>query len=57
MYTQTLLAGNLVGQRLTFKREHNNPYDEFVVAGKVTMKGKIGLIVVGHVPRDLSRYF
>ena len=45
-----------VGQKITFKREHNNPYDKFAVTGKVMMKGKIGLIVVGHLPRELSRY-
>ena len=45
-----------VGQKVIFKREHNNPRDKFAVFGKVTMKGKIGLIVVGHVPRELSRY-
>ena len=45
-----------VGQKITFKREHNNPYDKFAVAGKVTMEGKIGLIVAGHEPRKLSRY-
>ena len=45
-----------VGQKVTFKREHNSPYDKFLVAGKVTMKGKLRLIVVGHVPRELSRY-
>ena len=45
-----------MGQKVIFKREHNNPHDKFAVSGKVTMKGKIGLIVVGHVPRELSRY-
>ena len=45
-----------VGQKITFKREHNNPYDKFAVTGKVMMKGKIGLIVVGYVPRELSQY-
>ena len=45
-----------VGQKITFKREHNNPYDKFAVTGKVMMKGKIGLIVVGHLPRELSQY-
>ena len=45
-----------VGQKITFKKKHNNPYDKFAVNGKVTMKGKIGLIVAGHVPRELSQY-
>ena len=30
--------------------------DKFAVAGKVAMKGKIGLIVVEYVPRELSWY-
>ena len=38
------------------KRENNNPYDTFAVPGKVMMKGKIGLIVVGHVPKEFSWY-
>ena len=37
-------------------REHNNRYNKAVDAGKVTMKGKIGLIVVGYVPGELSQY-
>ena len=45
-----------VGQRTTFKREHNKPNDKFTVTGKVKIKEKIGLIVVGHVPTELSRY-
>ena len=45
-----------VGQKLTFKKDHNNPYDKFAVTGKIMMKGKIGLIVVGRVPRKLSWY-
>ena len=47
---------NTVGWKIILKREHKNLHDKFAVAGKVTMKGKIGLIVVGHVPRELSRY-
>ena len=47
----------LYGQeKIILKREHKNPHDKFAVAGKVTMNGNIGLIVVGHVPRELSRY-
>ena len=45
-----------VGQKITFKREHKNPYNNFAIPGKVTMKEKIGLIAAGHVPRELSRY-
>ena len=45
-----------VGQKLTFMREHDNRHDKFAVAGKIMLKGKIGLIIVGHIPRELSRY-
>ena len=55
VYSNTVSSKPYVGQKITFKREHNNPYDKFAVAGKVTMKGKMGLIVVGHVPKKLSR--
>ena len=37
-------------------REHTNPYDKFAVAGKTLLKRQIGLILVGHVPRELSCY-
>ena len=56
VYSNTVTWIPYVGQKITFKREHNNPYDKFAVAGKVTMKEKIGLIVVGHAPRKLSPY-
>ena len=56
VYSNTLSWKPYVGQKITFKREHNNPYHKSAVAGKVTLKGKIGLIVVGHVPRELSRH-
>ena len=46
-----------IEQKIMLKREHNNLYNKFAVARKVTMKRKIGLIVVGHVPREFSRHF
>ena len=46
-----------IEQKIMLKREHNNLYNKFAVARKVTMKGKIGLIVAGHVPREFSRRF
>ena len=49
VYSNTINPKTYVGQKITIKRE-------FAVAGKVTMKGKIGLIVAGHVPRELPRY-
>ena len=56
VYSNTVSWKPYVGQKITFKKEHNNPYDKFSVAGKVAMKGKVGLIVVGHIPRELSHY-
>ena len=56
VYSNILSWKPYVGQKITFKREHNNSYNKFAVTGKVTMKGKIGLIVAGHVPRELSWY-
>ena len=56
VYSNTVGWKPYVQEKIILKREHKNPCDKFAVAGKVTMKGKIGLIVVGHVPRELSRY-
>ena len=56
VYSNTVSWKPYVGQKIAFKSENYNLYDKFVVAGKVTMKVKIGLIVVGHIPRELSRY-
>ena len=55
VYSNTVSRKPYVGQKIKFRREHNNPYDKFAVTGMVTMKGKIGLIV-GYVPRELSWY-
>ena len=56
VYSNTVSWKPYVGQKITFKREYNNPYNKFAVAGKVTVKEKAGLIAVGHVLRELSRY-
>ena len=56
VYSNTVSWKPYVGEKITFKREHANLHDKFAVAGKVTMRGKFGLIVVGHVPREISRY-
>ena len=37
-------------------QEHKNPYEKFALAGQTLLKRKIGLIIVGHVPRELSHY-
>ena len=41
---------------LSSERKHDNRHDKFAVAGKTMLKGKIGLIMVGHIPREISRY-
>ena len=56
VYSNTVGWKPYVQEKIILKRKHKNPHDKFAVAGKVTMKGKIGLIVIGHVPRELSRY-
>ena len=56
VYSNTAGWKPYVQEKIILKREHKNTHDKFSVAGKVTMKGEIGPIVVGHVPRKLSRY-
>ena len=56
VYSNTVNRRPYVGQKITFKREHNNPHDRFAVAGKTMLKGKIAPVTVGHVPRELARY-
>ena len=43
-------------QKITFKREHNNVHDRFAVSGLVTLRGTLAPVVVGHIPKELSRY-
>ena len=56
VYSNNVGWKSYVPEKIKLKREHKNPHDKFAVAGKVTMKGKIGLIVVGYVPREVSQY-
>ena len=56
VYSTTVNWRPYVGQKLIFKRELDNHHDKFAVAGKTMLKGKIGLIIVGHIPRELSHY-
>ena len=37
VYSNTISCQSYVGHKIMFKREHNNPYEKFVVARKVTM--------------------
>ena len=43
-------------QMITLKREHNNVHDRFAVSGLVTLRGTFVPVVVGHIPKELSRY-
>ena len=45
-----------IGQVITFAREKKRPYDRFAISGSAKIPGKIGHIVAGHIPRELSRY-
>ena len=56
VYSNTVNWVPYKGQNIIFKREYNNKHDRFAVAGRTPLKGHIGPITVGHVPRELSRY-
>ena len=56
VYSNTVGWKSYVQEKIIIKGEHRNPHDKYAVACKVTIKGKIGLIVVGHLSRKLSRY-
>ena len=43
-------------QPLKFRVERNNAYDDFAVAGFTKLPGVLLPSIVGHVPRELSRY-
>ena len=45
-----------MGQNISFKQERDNEYDRFAVCGLVKIPGKIELTIVGHIPREISRY-
>ena len=48
-----------VQQQISFTEEPENIYDDFAVAGYATLpsSGSADPEIVGHVPRELSRYF
>ena len=43
-------------EKITFKREHDNVPDRFAASGLATLRGRLAPVVVGHIPRELSRY-
>ena len=42
-----------IGQKIFLKRVHNNNYNK-LAAAKTLLKGRIGAVTVGHIPRELS---
>ena len=56
-YKETENRHPYTGQTIHFRREINNEADRFAVAGLVRLDGRVGRVTVGHVPRELSRYF
>ena len=45
-----------VKQKIEFRKEKNDQYDKYDVAGYTKLPGKMVLCVVGHMPREISRY-
>ena len=45
-----------IGQVTTFPREEKTPHDRFAISGLAKIPEKIGRVVVGHIPRERSRY-
>ena len=43
-------------EKITLKREHDNVHDRFAVSGLAALRGRLAPVVVGHIPRELSRY-
>ena len=56
VYHQTENWNPFYKENVRFRREVRNKGDRFAVAGHVRMPGRLGRVVVGHVPRELSRF-
>ena len=56
VYKNTENRRPVKGQELTFYREFDNEFNRFAVAGKTLLPRKLDPSIVGHVPRELSRY-
>ena len=41
---------------ITFAQEEKDSYDRFAISGSAKIPGKIGCVVVRHIPRELIRY-
>ena len=45
------------GQEIVFNQENNNFHNRFAVAGQTKLPGKLSMTTVGHIPREISRFF
>ena len=45
-----------VKQKIEFRKEKNNQYDKYAVAGYTKLPGKMVLCIVGHMPLEINRY-
>ena len=45
-----------LNQFINFKQETYNRYDRFAVAGMAKLPGTLAASIVGHMPRELSRF-
>ena len=57
VYHNTVNWKPYVKEKITLKRELDNKHNKFAVAGRVTMRGKFGWIVVGHANFSLCLIF
>ena len=44
-----------IGQIITSAWEEKKSYDQFTVSGSAKIPGKLGDLVVGHIPQELTR--
>ena len=55
-YHSTVNWNPCIEQKIFFKREFDNKHDRFAVCSKAMLPGKIAPVVVGYVPKELSRH-
>ena len=45
-----------LNQFIKFKQERNNRYDRFAVVGMTKLPGTLAASIIGHMPREMSRF-
>ena len=55
-YHNTVNLNPCIEQKYNFKREFYNKHGRFAVGGRAMLPGKVAPVVVGHVPKELSRH-